>query len=115
MLKNMEIAAKMFMYIFSEMRYVWLQSLALFKDPISRRSLKTTLLLISNYAPRDYFEGSIKRIILSILTNHLELQFTHIDDFSFAASTKIGKFWLPDQDGPCILAQRRRVGGQWRW
>ena len=90
---NFESAWKMFVYLFSDMRSIWDQSLVLFKEATSTpTSLRRLLLVISNYEPRDYLEVTAKRLFLSIFANDIGFELKNIDEFK-----------LPPPQGKCFL------------
>merc|ERR1712073_18241 len=79
--ENFETAWKMFVYLFSDMRSIWKQSLILFKEAaFTPTSLRRLLLLISNYEPRDYLEVTAKRLFLSIFANDIGFELQNIDE-----------------------------------
>ena len=86
--KHLETAALMFVYLFSDMRAPWEESLKLIRNVFSK-SPRTTLLLISNLEPRDDLGKYVKTFLLSVLTNNLEFKFENIDKFMLPAKMGI--------------------------
>ena len=75
-------AAKMYIYLFTDLRNLWETSLDLFKSSFSKPLIET-LLLTANYDPQDYFQETVKEILLQFLSDNLDLEFLNIDNLSF--------------------------------
>ena len=75
-------AAKMYIYLFTDLRNLWETSLDMFKSSFSKPLIET-LLLTANYDPKDHFQETVKEILLQFLSDNLDLEFLKIDNLKF--------------------------------
>ena len=78
--ENIETAGEMFVYLFNKPSNLWKESINFFGNSLESESLRETLLLTSNYDPKDHFEKQVKEILLQVLADHLEFEFLNIDN-----------------------------------
>ena len=81
--KNLENAAKIFVYLFSVPRDLWLNSVKFLDFTLGSQSLRETLLLMSNFHPQDNFQETVKKITLQVLSSQLDFNFLDIDNGTF--------------------------------
>ena len=80
---NVEEIAKASVFIFTEPRVLWKPVMDFMENALFTKSQRGTLLLISNIHPKDYFEETVKRMLLTALSNQMNFDFLNIDNFSF--------------------------------
>ena len=73
-------AGNMYTYLVTEPTDLWMNSIFFFFSSLGSESLRETLLLISNYDPQNHFQGTVKKILLNILFDHLGFEFLNIDN-----------------------------------
>ena len=80
--EDLEAAARMHVYTFTQTRNIWNQVINLFSQERTS-SPRFLLLLFGNMKPTNHFEESLKTIAMDTLAQHLGLQFGYIDDVAF--------------------------------
>ena len=80
---NVEDISKASVFIFTEPRVLWKPVFMFMANALMTKSQRGTLLLISNIHPKDYFEETVKRMLLKALSNQMNFDFLNIDDLSF--------------------------------
>merc|ERR1712155_320968 len=80
---NAEQIAKFHVFVFTEPRILWKPIIDFISNALWWGSKRGTLLLTSNIHPKDYFEETVKRILLKALSNQMNFEFLNIDNMSF--------------------------------
>ena len=80
---NAEQIAKFHVFVFTEPRILWKPIIDFIYNALWWGSKRGTLLLTSNIHPKDYFEETVKRILLKALSNQMNFEFLNIDNMSF--------------------------------
>ena len=78
--EKIDTAGKMYTSLVTEPTDLWMNSIFFFFSSLGSESLRETLLLISNYDPQNHFQGTVKKILLNILFDHLGFEFLNIDN-----------------------------------
>ena len=81
--ENLRNSANLSVYLFTQPRDLWIPAIEFFMDALSRKTLRGTLLLTSNIHPSNFFEETVKRILLQVLADYMEFEFLEIDNVSF--------------------------------
>ena len=81
--ENLRNSANLSVYLFTQPRALWNPAIEFFKDALSHKTLRGTLLLTSNIHPSNFFEETVKRILLQVLADYMEFEFLDIDNVSF--------------------------------
>ena len=78
--EKIDTTGKMYTSLVTEPTDLWMNSIFFFFSSLESESLRETLLLISNYDPQNHFQGTVKKILLNILFDHLGFEFLNIDN-----------------------------------
>ena len=79
----LETPAKMYVHLYTNLRELWRTSLDFFRASFTQPSMTSNLLLTSNYDPQNYFQESVKKILLEFIADRLGFEFINIDNLSF--------------------------------
>ena len=94
--EELEAAAQMHVYMFSQTRGLWGQIINFFGKSKTLTNPRSALLLLGNMKPTNYFEESVKNIALESFSEHLQLKLKHLDNAAFMNSTDIDEDALKD-------------------
>ena len=81
--ENLRNSANLSVYLFTEPRPLWNPAIKFIEDALSSKTLRGTLLSTSNIHPSNFFEETVKRVLLQVLADYMKFEFLDIDSVSF--------------------------------